>query len=109
MNRRAQRREARLKAESGEMPAAGPAPEQHTDSSSQPREQLLPESSVSHGPLQGAAAMGTEPGLPQARLQPANLRRASLEMQAATLALSGFVIGAAELVRLPSPMFMLRS
>ena len=93
------RRLARLKGESGEMPSAGPAPEQHTPGSSEPREQLLPQSSVSHGPLPGAAAMGTEPGLPQARLQPANLRRASLEMQAATLALSGLVIGAAELVR----------
>ena len=108
MNRRGQRCQARLEAESGEMPAAGPALEQHTISSSELRVQLLPESSVSHGPLRGAAAMGTEPGLPQARLQPANLRRASLETQAATLALSGLVIGAAELVRLPSPMFMLR-
>ena len=66
------RRLARLKGESGEMPAAGPALEQHTISSSELREQLLPESSVSHGPLRGAAAMGTEPGLPQATLQPAN-------------------------------------
>ena len=77
MNRRGQRCQARLEAESGEMPAAGPALEQHTISSSELRVQLLPESSVSHGPLRGAAAMGTAPGLPQARLQPANLRRAT--------------------------------